>query len=672
VPGVGDSTSLKEGARESAKLLPPYLAALGAAVAALAFWLVHTGHDPSSWWAVLLLAVLAAAAERGNVRLSPHLEVSVSLVPTLLAAVALGPVASMVTGGTSMLGDLRPSRMRFAVYTLSRSLTGGVAGLTALGVSDALGRRLGAIVVATVAAALAAQALDAGFASLTLALRGTGGLRDILPVAPALAMSTALYAPLVALLVFAYDRTSPWTLVLFVIPALAAHRLLVLYQRERALSAELTAANAHLHRRDAILQTVSAAARRFLETTSFDDAVQELLAELGDAAEADHVAVLGTEDGQIVLRHSWSRAGAEPLAPLVQGGPREGVDAFVPVVAGQEDWGLIGFPARSDEREWSTAEVDGLRAAAGILGAAIERRRAEEELRARDEQLRQSQKMEAVGRLAGGIAHDFNNLLTVIAGYSDSLLLGLEADHAARADALAIRGAARRAAALTGQLLAFSRKQVLAPEILDLNDVLREAGMLLQRLLGDDIELTVELDEHLAPILADPGHLQQIVLNLAINARDAMSQGGRLLVRTANADAAAAGQASAVLLEVVDTGHGMDAATRERIFEPFFTTKDIGKGTGLGLAMVHGIVEESGGRIEVDSEPEHGTAFRIYFPVAADDPDPDAGPAAPPEGSETTGGDEPPAAPGGLGPRKRTLRTRWLSRPGTGASTTSS
>jgi signal transduction histidine kinase/CheY-like chemotaxis protein len=612
--------------------LPAYLAALAIGTACLAVWLGSEYGGPSSIWPLLLLMLLAAAAERGTVLLSGHLAASVSLVPVLLAAVALGPIASMIVGAASMLGDVRPAN-RWAVYSLTRSITGGLAGLVALAITDAFGRDFGGIMAATAAAALAAQALDAAFCVLTLRIRGTGGLDDIVPVIPTLVLSATLYAPLVAALVLAYERISPWTLVLFLIPSIAAHRLLVLYRRQRSLVEEIASANAHLRRRDAMLEAVSDAAQRFLEPSSLEQAVEQMLADLGAAAEADHVCVLEDSGEAIALRYAWSAAGADPL-PKPATIAAEGT--FVPIVAGHQRWGQIGFPRRADG-EWPQAIVEGLRAAAGLLGAAIERRRAEEEIRARDDQLRQAQKMEAIGRLAGGIAHDFNNLLTAIDGYSSFLLSATNLDDPRHADALEIHKAAERAADLTRQLLAFSRKQTHAPEIVDLNDVLRENDVLLRRLLGEHVELELKLDDAVAPILADPSHLQQLVLNLAVNARDAMPEGGRLLLRTASIAGGTASEETSVLLEVADTGHGMDEETRGRIFEPFFTTKEIGKGTGLGLATVHGIVEQSGGRIEVESEPGRGTVFRISFPTSAGKPSPAAEDALPPPGggSET-------------------------------------
>ncbi len=241
-----------------------------------------------------------------------------------------------------------------------------------------------------------------------------------------------------------------------------------------------------------------------------------------------------------------------------------------------------------------------------------------------EEQLRQAQKMEAVGRLAGGVAHDFNNLLTAILGYSDLLanrLPGGRQGEICRRDLEEIRRAAHRAAALTSQLLAVSRKQVLAPRVLDLNLVVSDLERMLYRLIGEDIELTTELGPGLPLVKVDPGQLEQVILNLVVNARDAMPEGGRLTLATRQVAAVASGRDDAgVLLEVSDTGCGMDGSTRARIFEPFFTTKPVGHGTGLGLSTVYGIVDQSGGRIEVDSEPGCGSRFRIYLPQAEDSP----------------------------------------------------
>ncbi|HXB53988.1 MAG TPA: response regulator [Vicinamibacteria bacterium] len=242
-------------------------------------------------------------------------------------------------------------------------------------------------------------------------------------------------------------------------------------------------------------------------------------------------------------------------------------------------------------------------------------------------QLLQSQKMEAVGQLAGGVAHDFNNLLGVITGYTDLLLKDLGAQHAGTRRAEQIRKAADRAAGLTRQLLAFSRKQVLQPKVLDLNAIVLDVEKMLHRLIGEDIQLVTVLGEALGRVKADPGQIEQVIVNLSVNARDAMPRGGKLIIETANAelDGLYAGTRTEVtagpyaMLAVSDTGHGMDTETMSHIFEPFYTTKEEGKGTGLGLSTVFGIVKQSCGHVGVYSEVGKGTTFRVYLPrVEAD------------------------------------------------------
>jgi two-component system cell cycle sensor histidine kinase/response regulator CckA len=272
--------------------------------------------------------------------------------------------------------------------------------------------------------------------------------------------------------------------------------------------------------------------------------------------------------------------------------------------------------------------ADGTQQVLGIGTEITERRRAQEALHTSEEQFRQAQKMEAVGQLAGGIAHDFNNLLTAILGYSELALEQVSDDSEVATDLQEIQKAGERARGLTSQLLAFSRKQVLQPQILDLNAVVSEVEQMLRRVIAEDIRFEITVDPSLSPVKADPGQIHQVLMNLAINARDAMPRGGTLRITTAN-EIASVGQPRlgvspspqpCVALTVSDTGSGMSPEVRARIFEPFFTTKAPGKGTGLGLSMVYGVVAESGGRISVESERDRGTTFTIYLPVAGDEP----------------------------------------------------
>jgi len=258
----------------------------------------------------------------------------------------------------------------------------------------------------------------------------------------------------------------------------------------------------------------------------------------------------------------------------------------------------------------------------GIARDITERKRAEEEKASLQEILRQSQKMEAIGGLAGGIAHDFNNLLTVISGNCQLSLLELKGGDPLKGNIEEIKEATDRATSLTRQLLAFSRRQVLDMKVLNLNTIIRELEKMLRRMIGEDVELVTSLADDLGMVKTDPGYIEQVIMNLAVNARDAMPSGGKLIIETNNAELdepyarshVAINPGLYVKLCVNDTGMGMTPEVKERLFEPFFTTKKKGKGTGLGLSTVYGIVKQSGGNIWVDSEPGLGTTFNIYLP----------------------------------------------------------
>ena len=314
----------------------------------------------------------------------------------------------------------------------------------------------------------------------------------------------------------------------------------------------------------------------------------------------------------------------EPNFPRSKDAEKSGLHgAFgFPIVVGGEVEGVIEFFSRQVREP--DAELLKMVADVGLkTGQFGERTRAMDALQATEAQLRQSQKMEAVGRLAGGVAHDFNNLLTVIRGYSELILSRLGPGDPMQRELEEVKKAADRAAGLTGQLLAFSRRQFVSTKAVDLNAVIMNMDGMLRRLMGEDIiELCADLDPHLGSVKADPGQLEQVIMNLAVNARDAMPTGGRLTIKTRNVvigkgtsrEGVLLDEGAYVLLAVGDTGQGMSEETQSHLFEPFFTTKEKGKGTGLGLSTVYGIVKQSGGTIAVESKPGQGTTFKIFFP----------------------------------------------------------
>ncbi|MFZ3211913.1 MAG: PAS domain S-box protein [Terriglobales bacterium] len=336
---------------------------------------------------------------------------------------------------------------------------------------------------------------------------------------------------------------------------------------------------------------------------------------------------------------------AETAPPLFADSSRWKEFAWVLKQGGVVRNAELELACKDGSKKWLLANVRALR---GGNGRVVQHEGTVQDITERkllEDQLRQSQKLEAVGRLAGGVAHDFNNALAVIIGYSELLQDRLDPANPLRSFTQEITKAGERAASLTRQLLAFSRKQILQPRVLDLNSIVTEIDKMLRRLIGEDIHLVVDRASNLGRVKADPGQLQQVLMNLAVNARDAMPQGGKLIIATANATLdesyvhhrPVVRPGAYVVLSVSDTGCGMDKATQARIFEPFFTTKEPGKGTGLGLSTVYGIVKQSGGFVWVYSEPGQGTTFKIYLPRV--DQVPEASGAEPkpvlPGGSET-------------------------------------
>ncbi len=408
-----------------------------------------------------------------------------------------------------------------------------------------------------------------------------------------------------------------------------------------------------------------AVTRVLSESLSLEEAVPKIIQAVGESLEWDLGVFWRSDKASGTLRclDQWKSAALEKADDFVM---ETWQQAFKPGIGlpgriwatGQPTWirdvavdenfvrnasaakagfhGAFGFPVRvggdvEGVVEFFSCQVrdpddDLLKMVADIglkIGQFGERTKTEEALRQTEAQLRQSQKMEAVGRLAGGVAHDFNNLLTVIRGYSELILSRLAAGDPMHREMEEVKKAADRAAALTGQLLAFSRRQFVSTKVVDLNAVILNMDGMLRRLLGEDIiELCADLEQSLGSIKADPGQIEQVIMNLAVNARDAMPTGGRLTIETRNVDVGKGTRLDTIVLDegpyvmlaVKDTGHGMSEETLSHLFEPFFTTKEKGKGTGLGLSTVYGIVKQSGGTIDVESKEGRGTTFKIFFP----------------------------------------------------------
>jgi signal transduction histidine kinase len=345
---------------------------------------------------------------------------------------------------------------------------------------------------------------------------------------------------------------------------------------------------------------------------------------LEHAPTAERAQQISREPGCEVLLVDFGASADRAAARALCAAIKES-DTAPPVVALIDEWDerLVLEALQAGAREYLLKTDSDPRSVLRTIRYAVERDRADRALREREAQLRQSQKLEAIGRLAGGIAHDFNNLLTVIVGSTDRLLERLTPGTPLWDDAEAVRSTAARAVALTQQILAFSRQQPSRPAVLDINELLAGMERFVRPLLGEDIDLTFRFGPDIRMVRADPSQLEQVFLNLLVNARDATPAGGRLSIETRNVSIQSANEVPAlapgpyVLASVIDTGRGMDEATRARAFEPFFTTKDAGTGTGLGLSIAYGIVARAGGAMKIVSEPGAGTAMLVYLPVAA-------------------------------------------------------
>lgn len=410
-----------------------------------------------------------------------------------------------------------------------------------------------------------------------------------------------------------------------------------------------------LNSRNAIEELINRISARFIvsECDSMEDELRNALSEFGAAFGADHAAVFlhADEPNGRPSCIQWNKEGTNPLADMHALFTGDGELArrlaeekqVVFLEYGDDRFGFLYVDAAASGDERRSADITLLNMLADVFTNALARRKDTTERLRIQSQLQQAQKLESIGRLAGGVAHDFNNLLTVILGNSEMALDAAVQGEGAEAPVQEIRAAAQRAASLTAKLLAYSRKQILSPQVFSVNEAVNAVHTMLERIIGEDVAIDILLDDDAGNVRADRNQLEQVIMNLATNARDAMPTGGRFTVSSSAvvlddqycASHPGLSPGRYVLLRFSDTGQGMDEETVERIFDPFYTTKAVGEGTGLGLASVYGAVKQSDGHIEVSSEPGRGSVFSIYLP-AADGPAEESG-TGPEEDADTSG-----------------------------------
>jgi PAS domain S-box-containing protein len=592
--------------------LTRWVSAAGVVAAAVGFALVASPHRHPAWW--LYPAAVAAYAVSSSVEFEAAAGVAlptvVVLIPVLFAlpasAVPLVVLAGTVTAAFAepFQGGLPVGRAAVLRAGSSWYAFGPALVFLAAGEPSANGR--GAVVALL---ALVAQ-IAADFAGAMVWERIALGVRPRTLLEPFAVVTTidVLLAPIGFLAALVAERVSGWAVLL---PA-PLFVLLVVFARDRRRS---------LDRALRLLDEMRDSEERFRQLAG---AVPEVFFLFSvEPRETLYVSP--------AYETVWGRSAASALAS-----PDAWQEGIHPDDLKRARRELSGGADRVVETSFRVVRPDGevrwlvqqlfpVRDANGDVARVAGIARDLSEQKTLEDQLRQSQKMEAIGQLAGGVAHDFNNLLTAISGYAELALLRAT-EPGVQSHVREIASAADRAAELTKQILAFSRRQVMQPEVVDLNDVARSTDGLMRRLVGPNVILRLELDERLGNVLADAGQLGQVLMNLSINARDAMPDGGVITIRTENVELGAqearrlyrASPGAYVKLTVTDTGVGMDVETQRRIFEPFFTTKDPGKGTGLGLSTCYGIVKQSGGYIEVESEVGRGTSFELYFPRTAE------------------------------------------------------